>query len=215
MGLPGEPGDAKRGPKGLKGEQGDAGDPGPPGKFVQDGEEAVEHPSIFKGRKGPQGARGDHGLRGQKGEVGPKGPQVRRLKTLLNVTIQGVPFFVCLSRGSDILLAQGYHKRNILYYLNNFALACNIIANLISYSNTDFVNWLRIMVILRVCAHQGNWKLQFSRTVGCSISARTAKGESIFRSGRVYYASESRQQFFIFVDLIISTDSQFNETFSW
>jgi hypothetical protein len=100
-GLSGEPGDDKRGPKGLKGEQGEAGEPGPPGKFVHDGEEAVEHPSIFKGPKGPQGAHGDRGSRGQKGEVGPKGPQVRQLKDLVEwYNIQYVPFIVCLSKAA-------------------------------------------------------------------------------------------------------------------
>ena len=95
--MSGEPGDDKRGPKGLKGEQGEAGEPGPPGKFLHDGEEAVEHPAIFKGPKGPKGARGDSGLPGQKGEFGPKGPQVSQFKNLSERDfIQGVPFIVCL-----------------------------------------------------------------------------------------------------------------------
>jgi hypothetical protein len=79
----------------MKGEQGEAGEPGPPGKFLHDGEEAVEHPAIYKGPKGPKGAHGDSGLPGQKGEVGPKGPQVSQLKNLFERdVIQGVPFII-------------------------------------------------------------------------------------------------------------------------
>jgi hypothetical protein len=96
-GLSGEPGDYKRGPKGMQGEQGEAGEPGPPGRFVHDGEESVEHPSIYKGPKGHKGARGDSGLPGQKGEVGPKGPQVSQPKNLFERDVIQVSLLSCAS----------------------------------------------------------------------------------------------------------------------